>query len=157
MHGASFAANAITVSRLARRRKTTAPAASRPTRLQTFLPRSTPKTAILMIRSSLNSRQAYRAGRRGGPFHKTLLAQERDRPDVARRRAQWRLYQGRVDPRRLVFIDETWTKTNMAPLRGWGARGERLKAQTPFGRWTTMTFVAALRCDRLDAPCLFDR
>jgi putative transposase len=109
-----------------------------------------------MIRSSLNSRQAYSAGRRGGPFHKTLLAQERDRPDVARRRAQWRLYQGRVDPRRLVFIDETWTKTNMAPLRGWGARGERLKAQTPFGRWTTMTFVAALRCDRLDAPCLLD-
>jgi transposase len=55
-----------------------------------------------------------------------------------------------------VFIDETWTKTNMAPLRGWCARGERLKAKAPFGRWKTMTFVAALRCDRIDAPCLFD-
>jgi hypothetical protein len=43
MQGDSFAANAITVSRLARRRKTTAPDASSLTRLQTFLPESTPK------------------------------------------------------------------------------------------------------------------
>jgi transposase len=55
-----------------------------------------------------------------------------------------------------VFIDETWAKTNMAPLRGWCARGARLKAKAPFGRWKTMTFIAALRCDRIDAPCLFD-
>ncbi len=44
----------------------------------------------------------------------------------------------------------------MAPLRGWGPRGARLKAKAPFGRWKTMTFIAALRCDRIDAPCLFD-
>jgi putative transposase len=55
-----------------------------------------------------------------------------------------------------VFIDETWTKTNMAPLRGWGPCGERVKAKAPFGRWHTMTFIAALRWDRIDAPCLFD-
>jgi transposase len=55
-----------------------------------------------------------------------------------------------------VFIDETWAKDNMAPLRGWGPRGERLKAKAPFGRWKTMTFIAALRRDRIDAPCLFD-
>ncbi len=58
--------------------------------------------------------------------------------------------------RRLVFIDETWAKTNMAPLRGWCRRGVRLKAKAPFGRWKTMTFIAALRHDRIDAPCLFD-
>jgi transposase len=57
---------------------------------------------------------------------------------------------------RLVFIDETWAKTNMTPLRGWCRRGARLKAKAPFGRWRTMTFIAALRCDRIDAPCLFD-
>jgi putative transposase len=51
-----------------------------------------------------------------------------------------------------VFIDETWAKTNMAPLRGWCRRGARLKAKAPFGRWKTMTFIAALRCDRIDAP-----
>ena len=44
----------------------------------------------------------------------------------------------------------------MVPLRGWCLRGERLKAKAPFGKWKTMTFVAALRCDRIDAPCLFD-
>jgi transposase len=55
-----------------------------------------------------------------------------------------------------VFIDETWAKTNMTPQRGWGPRGERLKAKAPFGRWKTMTFIAALRCDRVTAPCLFD-
>jgi putative transposase len=85
-----------------------------------------------------------------------VLASEQDRPDVARRRAQWIKYQGRVDPKRLVFIDETWTKTNMAPLRGWAPRGKRLKAKVPHGRWKTMTFLAALRHDRIDAPWLLD-
>lgn len=44
----------------------------------------------------------------------------------------------------------------MVPLRGWCRRGQRLKAKAPFGKWKTMTFIAALRCDRIDAPCLFD-
>ncbi|MEA2801529.1 MAG: hypothetical protein QOE49_1624, partial [Rhodospirillaceae bacterium] len=46
-------------------------------------------------------------------------------------------YQDRIDPARLVFIDETWTKTNMAPLRGWSPCGQRLTAKVPHGRWTT--------------------
>jgi transposase len=87
---------------------------------------------------------------------KTLIAAERQRPDVARRRAQWMKHQGKIDPSRLVFIDETWTKTNMAPLRGWAPRGERLKAAVPHGHWKTMTFLAALRCDRVEAPWLLD-
>jgi hypothetical protein len=44
------------------------------------------------------------------------------------------------------------TKTNMAPLRGWAPRGQRLKASVPHGHWKTMTFLAALRCDRVEAP-----
>jgi putative transposase len=87
---------------------------------------------------------------------KTLIAAEQDRPDVARRRAQWTMYQGRIDPSRLVFIDETWTKTNMAPLRGWAPRGQRIKAKVPHGHWKTMTFLAALRHDRITAPWLID-
>jgi transposase len=55
-----------------------------------------------------------------------------------------------------VFIDETWTKTNMAPLRGWAPRGQRLRAKVPCGKWKTMTFLAALRCDRVEAPWLID-
>ena len=60
---------------------------------------------------------------------KTLFAIEQLRPQVARRRAQWRKYQGRLDPKRLVFIDETWAKTNMTPIRGWAPRGEKLVAR----------------------------
>lgn len=44
----------------------------------------------------------------------------------------------------------------MAPLRGWAPLGERLQAKVPHGHWKTMTFVAALRHDRIDAPCVFD-
>jgi transposase len=55
-----------------------------------------------------------------------------------------------------VFIDETWAKTNMAPLRGWSRRGSRLLAKVPHGRWKTTTFLAALRHDRIEAPWLID-
>jgi transposase len=55
-----------------------------------------------------------------------------------------------------VFIDETWVKTNMAPIRGWCRRGKRLVGKAPHGHWRTMTFIAALRMDRIDAPCVFD-
>ena len=75
---------------------------------------------------------------------------------MARRRAQWKKYQGRVDPRRLVFIDETWAKTNMTRTHGRCARGARLVAKVPHRRWRTLTFLAALRCDRIDAPCVID-
>ena len=75
---------------------------------------------------------------------------------MARRRARWRAHQGRIEASRLVFIDETWIKTNMAPLRGWGPRGRRLRDYAPHGHWKTLTFIAALRCDRIDAPFVFD-
>jgi putative transposase len=75
---------------------------------------------------------------------------------VARRRAQWQAHQGQVDPSRLVFIDETWAKTNMTPLRGWAPRGQRLTAKVPQRHWKTMTFLAALRQDRVEAPWLLD-
>jgi transposase len=44
----------------------------------------------------------------------------------------------------------------MAPLRGWAPRGARLPAKVPWGHWNTMTFIAALRHDRIDAPWLLD-
>ena len=75
---------------------------------------------------------------------------------MARRRARWKRHQGRIDPRRLVFVDETWAKTNMAPLRGWAPKGARLIGRAPHGHWRTMTFIAALRHDRIDAPFVLD-
>lgn len=85
-----------------------------------------------------------------------MLPAEQSRPDIAFKRARWQAHQGKIDARRLVFIDETWIKTNMAPLRGWGLRGRRLDARVPHGHWKTLTFVAALRHDRVDAPCVID-
>jgi transposase len=66
-----------------------------------------------------------------------------------------RRHQSTLDPRRLVFIDETWAKTNMARLRGWVQRGRRLVERAPPGQWRTLTVAAALRCDEIAAPCVF--
>jgi len=44
----------------------------------------------------------------------------------------------------------------MAPIRGWGYRGERLKGFKPDGRWKTFTFLAALRLGALIEPCVID-
>jgi transposase len=44
----------------------------------------------------------------------------------------------------------------MTRLHGWARRGERLIAKVPHGHWKTATFLAALRHDRIEAPCLFD-
>ena len=92
----------------------------------------------------------------GITFKKSILPAEQDRPDIARRRARWQRLQGQLDPKRLVFIDETWAKTNMTRLHGRAPRGQRLRARVPYGHWKTMTFLAALRSDRIDAPCVFD-
>jgi len=44
----------------------------------------------------------------------------------------------------------------MAPLRGWAPHGQRLPGTAPFGHWHTMTFLAALRQGRVEAPWLLD-
>lgn len=58
----------------------------------------------------------------------------------------------------------------MAPLRGWAPKGQRLHAKVPYGHWRTMvqcspmpphrlraSLLAALRCDRIDAPCVLNQ
>jgi transposase len=75
---------------------------------------------------------------------------------VARKRARWKRYQARLDPRRLVFIDETWAKTNMTRTHGRALRGRRLVDKVPHGHWKTLTFLAALRCDAITAPFVLD-
>ena len=83
------------------------------------------------------------------------MATERERADVRERRREWiekRQPRMRLQPARLVFIDETAVNTKMTRLRGRSRRGERLRAAAPFGRWGTQTFIAGLRCDGLTAP-----
>lgn len=68
----------------------------------------------------------------------------------------WAEGQAKLEPDRLVFIDETGTSTNMARLRGRAPRGERLVGKVPHGYWKTTTFVAGLRASELTAPCVID-
>ncbi len=99
--------------------------------------------------------------REGLSFKKTLFAIEQGRADGARRRQRWKGLMRSLDPQKLVFIDETWIKTNMAQCVA-GANGAsvskpmRHKAYAPHGKWRTMTFVGALRHDQITAPCVFD-
>jgi hypothetical protein len=62
----------------------------------------------------------------------------------------------RENSHRPVFLDETGTTTKMTRLRGRAPRGTRLKADAPFGHWSTQTFIAGLRCDGLIAPWVID-
>ncbi len=88
-------------------------------------------------------------------YKKQLMASECERADVRERRREWiekRQPRMRLQPARLVFIDETAVNTKMTRLRGRSRKGQRLKAGAPFGHWGTQTFVAALRCHSLTAP-----
>jgi transposase len=90
-------------------------------------------------------------------FKKTSLrAAEQDRPDVAKARTEWREKQPSLTPSKLVFIDETWTRTNMTRLYGRAPRGKRLVDAVPHGHWKTSTFIGALRCDAVTATGVFD-
>lgn len=87
---------------------------------------------------------------------KTLQASERARADIAEARHLWVDLLTRIDARRLIFLDETWIKTNMARLVGWAPRGERLIGHVPHGHWKTTTFLAGLRHDSVVAPLVVD-
>jgi len=83
-----------------------------------------------------------------------LRAAEQDRPDVARHRRRFRVWQRFMDPARFVFLDETAASTTMIRRSGWAPVGQRLIAAVPFGHWHTTTCVAGLRQSGIVAPHL---
>src|ERR1700749_218606 len=95
-------------------------------------------------------------GATASPSKKSLQAAERQRADVARARRRWIREQGMLDPARLVFIDETAVSTNLTRLRGRAPRGVRVIGSVPLGAWKTITFVAALRHDKMTAPMVIE-
>ena len=70
----------------------------------------------------------------GTQLKSARVADERNSPDAERRRKHWKRFQAKADPRRLVFIDETWMKISMSPRHGWspqGAKGVRISPLQP--------------------------
>jgi transposase len=87
---------------------------------------------------------------------KSLYALEQRRADVALKRAEFCQWLEKVDPRRLVFLDETGAKTNMIRLYARARKGERALEYAPHGHWNTTTLVAAITWESAIAPMVFD-
>jgi transposase len=87
---------------------------------------------------------------------KSVHAAEQDRPDVAAARRALRKRQKTLDPKKLVFIDETGATTKMTRLYGRAAQGIRLVDKVPHGHWKTTTFICGLRYNRVTAPFVLD-
>ncbi len=87
------------------------------------------------------------------------MAAECARADVREERRHWqakRQARMRLEPHRLVLLDETAVTTKMTRLRGRSRKGQRLRASAPFGHWRSQTFIAALRCHELSAPFVIE-
>lgn len=76
---------------------------------------------------------------------------------MAARRDEWRdAVMPGLDASRVVFIDETAAKTDMARTHGYAPRGQRLEGSVPYRRWQTTTFVGAMRAAGFLAPLVVD-
>jgi transposase len=95
----------------------------------------------------------WRALRRMGLTRKkkSRRADERDRPDVKRKRRSFRAKMKRIEPWRLLFVDETGVTTAMARAYARSPRGERAVGKAP-GSWESFTVVAALGAAGAVAP-----
>jgi len=87
---------------------------------------------------------------------KTLRASEQEREDIVHQRDQWRKFQTRIDPGRLVFLDESGAKTNMTRLYGRADKGKRCYDKAPAGRWKTVTMLSSIRLDGETESILFE-
>lgn len=85
---------------------------------------------------------------------KTVLAEEQQRPDVQRKRRRFQRELARLNPRRLLFVDEAGATTAMARLYGRAPAGERVRGSVP-GRWQTMTLISGMRLGAVVAPFAF--
>jgi transposase len=95
----------------------------------------------------------WRVLRRGGLTRKkkSMHADERERPDVKRKRRSFRYRVRRVEPGKLRFVDESGANTAMARAYARAPRGERAVGSAP-GKWESFTVVAALGLDGVRAP-----
>jgi transposase len=85
---------------------------------------------------------------------KSLHADQRDRPDVQKKRRSFRRKVRTIEPKKLVFVDETGVTTAMTPAYARAPRGERAVDSAP-ATWETVTVIAALGLEGVRAPLAF--
>jgi transposase len=85
---------------------------------------------------------------------KSLHATEQDRPEVQKARRSFRRKVKPIEPKRLVFVDETGVTTAMTPAYGRAPRGQRVEGSAP-ASWESVTVIAAMGLDGVRAPLAF--
>jgi len=85
---------------------------------------------------------------------KTLHAQQRDTPEVQKKRRAFRREVAKLDPKHLVFVDESGVNTAMTRTHGRAPAGERVHGAVP-GFWESMTLICGLRLSGVTAPLIF--
>ena len=110
---------------------------------------STPELTDLLTRAGVRtSRSAVkRALRRLGysKKRKSFVAEERDRPNVVERRRAYGAFVRRIEPERLVFLDESYCTTSMVRAEAWAPLGSRAVGKRPFRSWKTVSLIGAIR------------
>lgn len=76
--------------------------------------------------------------------------------DIANSRDEWRKFQGAVDVRRLVFLDESGLKTNMTRRYGRARNGSRCLDSAPCGCWEAVTILSSIRLDGTTESLVFE-
>lgn len=71
-------------------------------------------------------------------------------------RTNWQAEFARVDPSRLVFLDESGATTAMTRRYGRAPAGTRIDAAVPHGHWKVVTLTAAVRLGGVGACLAFD-
>ena len=87
-----------------------------------------------------------------------MVAREQDRPDVQLKRTAFLAQQGRLDPTKLIFLDESGFRLGTPQTYGWAPLGEKAPGKATHGAWCTMTMIGAIALDgwrgfvTIDAP-----
>lgn len=73
-----------------------------------------------------------------------MCATEQDEAEIKAARQAWRTELAAIDPKRLVFIDESAALTNLVRTHARSPRGERAWGTAPCGHRTRLTVLGAL-------------